>query len=89
MTEVMVEIDLEQVSTRELLAELRSRRHVGDIIGLSTEEMICELEELGVPKAILAQLAEWSRQPPADVKALQQWVAACSINPPLEALCSL
>ncbi len=62
-----VEVDLENVETTDLVAELKDR---GD--GLPA--MIAALEDIGCPTAILEALRDWERQPVADKFKWDRWI---------------
>lgn len=79
MIEVPIWIDLSEVSTSELVEELKTRhgfsRH--ELYFLSADEIIDRLNDLGCPEEILSQLREWSSQPVVNKEKLENWVNWC------------
>ena len=82
MASVCIDIDLEEIRTSDLIAELRRRHKLerNDIINLSPEALIDILEELGCPQPIITLVEDWARQPVPDIHKLMSWKEACGVQ---------
>lgn len=81
MIDALVNIDLDQIPTRDLIEELKSRRafEKNEVVNMDSYELIEQLESLGCPQRIINQLEEWDREPVADVRKLREWEKSCGV----------
>ena len=70
--EVDVEVRIDDIPTKELLAELKGRG-----VNLDSDYIIETLEADGCPESILNPLMEWISSPVVDVLRLKQWKELC------------
>jgi len=75
MAEVCIDIDLEQVSTDELVEALNYRSKNGDIRDLSLVGISDVLEIAGCPKEILEPLNDWLFQKCLTKEDLDKWIS--------------
>jgi len=81
---VVVEVDLDDFETSELLEELSFRKDMGKnkipLANLDIGGVVSLLEAIKCPEHIIEQLSEWARQPLADETKLEKWVAMCGVS---------
>jgi len=79
---VDAEVDLTQISTRDLMQELGTRDDCPSeqLAHWAIQGIITELAGRDCPTAILDSLEEWNRMPIADVLKLKRWCESCADN---------
>jgi len=79
MSQVCIDINLEDIRTVELIGALRHRHKLqkDDLINLSPCAIIDLLEEFDCPQSIIKELKEWAKQPVVTIHKLIAWKEAC------------
>ena len=79
MSQVCIDINLEDIRTVELIGALRHRHKLqkDDLINLSPCAIIDLLEEFDCPQSIIKELKEWANQPVVTIHKLIAWKEAC------------
>ena len=73
--EVDVEVRIDDIPTKELLAELKGRG-----VNLNSDYIIETLKADGCPENILNPLVEWINQPVVNDFKLRQWKELCLVK---------